>query len=62
MDLCDRRRELRHEKYTRLDSRTETQKANREVRNKMKEAKGEWIKEQRINTDKEFTICSSRNV
>ncbi|KAH3707597.1 hypothetical protein DPMN_067007 [Dreissena polymorpha] len=39
MDLCYKRRELRHEKYTSLDSRTQYQKENREVKTKMKEAK-----------------------
>ena len=32
----DKKRELRHEKYTIKESRTECQKANRDVRKKMK--------------------------
>ncbi|KAH3858259.1 hypothetical protein DPMN_100879 [Dreissena polymorpha] len=45
IDLCENRIELRHQKNTSHESRTEYQKANREVRTTMKEAKEEWIKE-----------------
>ncbi|KAH3780671.1 hypothetical protein DPMN_158490 [Dreissena polymorpha] len=54
MDLCDKSREPRHEKFTSLDTRTNYQKANREVRKKMKEAKEEWIEEQCVNIDTEI--------
>jgi exonuclease III len=60
LDLCDKRRELRHDKYTSQESRTEYQKANREVRKKMKEAKEEWIEEQCDSIDKEMTTGSSK--
>ncbi|KAH3810548.1 hypothetical protein DPMN_138942 [Dreissena polymorpha] len=35
VDVCDKIRELRNEKYTSLVSRLKYQKANREVRKKM---------------------------
>ena len=60
MDLCYKRRELMHE-YTVLDSTANYQKANREVRKKMKEAKEEWHKEQCIIIDKVMTAGSSKN-
>ncbi|KAH3859402.1 hypothetical protein DPMN_102122 [Dreissena polymorpha] len=38
MDLCDKRRELRHLQYNSLASRENYQKANMDLRKKMKEA------------------------
>ncbi|KAH3856091.1 hypothetical protein DPMN_098671 [Dreissena polymorpha] len=52
MNLCDKRRELCHEKYTSLNPWPNNQKANRKVRKKIKEAKGEWIEEHCITIDK----------
>ncbi|KAH3819228.1 hypothetical protein DPMN_120962 [Dreissena polymorpha] len=43
--LCNKRRELRHKKYTSLDFRTEYQKANRGKKKKIKNEKEEWIDE-----------------
>ncbi|KAH3706579.1 hypothetical protein DPMN_065967 [Dreissena polymorpha] len=46
-NLCDERRELRHEKYTSLESRADYQKAIMELEGRRKhtiEAKEEWIK------------------
>ena len=60
VDLCDKRRELRHKKYTSLDYMTKYQKANREVRMKLKEVREEWIKEQCIIIDKEITTGRSK--
>ncbi|KAH3741353.1 hypothetical protein DPMN_048078 [Dreissena polymorpha] len=39
IDLFDKTRDLMHEKYTSLASRANYQKANRDVRKKLKEAK-----------------------
>ncbi|KAH3721466.1 hypothetical protein DPMN_064393 [Dreissena polymorpha] len=60
MGLCDKGRELRHDKYTSLDSRTNYQKANKKVRKKMKETMEEWIEEKCISIDKEITAGSSK--
>ena len=43
MDLCDKRREVRREKFTSLDYRANYQNVNGHVRKTMKEAKAEGI-------------------
>ena len=60
LDLCDKRRELRHEKYRDEETRAEYQKTNREVRKRMKVAKEEWIEEQCDVINKEMMMGNSK--
>ena len=48
-----------HERHTNQDSWTENQKANRDVRKKMKDA-NVWIDEHSNKNDKGMTTCSSK--
>ena len=45
LDLCNRRWQLKQQKYTSTGAGLEYRKVNREVRKKMKAAKEEWIEE-----------------
>ena len=45
LDLCNRRWQLKQQKYTSTEAGLEYRKVNREVRKKMKAAKEEWIEE-----------------
>ena len=51
LDLGDQRWQLQL-KYTSIETELDYRKVNREVRNKMKVAKEEWIEEQCKNTEK----------
>ncbi|XP_071491824.1 uncharacterized protein [Diadema antillarum] len=46
LDLCDKRRELRHAKHTSHEARIQYREMNREIRKKMKAAKENWIEAQ----------------
>ena len=45
-DLCDQRRQLKQQKYTRTEAGLEYRKVSREVRKKLKAANEEWTEEQ----------------
>ena len=51
LDLCDKRRQLRQQKYTSTEAGLEYSKVNREVGKKMKTGKEEWTEEQCKNTE-----------
>ena len=59
LDLCDQRRQLKQQKCTCTEAGLECRKVNREVRNKMKAAKEEWVEEQCKNIEK---TMMSRNI
>ncbi|XP_071500074.1 uncharacterized protein [Diadema antillarum] len=55
LDLCDKRRELRHAKHTSHEARIQYREMNREVRKKVKAAKEDWIEAQCKVIDKGLT-------
>ena len=46
LDLCDKRLELRHRKYSSNQAKTQYKQANREVKEEVKAVKEEWIERQ----------------
>ncbi|CAH1266623.1 Hypp3444 [Branchiostoma lanceolatum] len=46
LDLCDRRRELRQQKYTSQKTAAQYRQAHKAVRRRMREAKEKWIEDQ----------------
>ena len=60
LDLCDKRRELKGKRHTSVEALANYQKANREVRTKMRAAKEEWIEEQCDNIEKGMETGNSK--
>ena len=52
LDQCDKKLQLKQQKYTSTEAGLEYRKVNREVRKKMKAAKEEWTEEQSKNIEK----------
>ena len=60
MDLCDQRRRLKQQKYTRNEAGQNYRRVNREVRKKIKAAKEQWSEEQCKNIEKGMTSGNSK--
>ena len=60
LGLCDQRPQLKQQKYTSTEAGPEYRKVNREVREKLKAAKEEWIEEQCKNIEKGMMSGNSK--
>ena len=60
LDLCHRRRQLKQQKYTSTEAGQEYRRVNRDVGNKMNEAKKEWNDEQCEIIKKQMMLTNSK--